>query len=523
MNADANNLRTIGKNSDFVRLDIKKFRKPVALNLKRKNKTTEINSVADNLKECEESSKVVYPNYTETKSVSISDFKLCEYDDIANYSNNLLCNFKQMSKASKSLWHSNKVSGNFAQRNCECVSNAYTSIGYNLIKRCTNWTSDDMDLILKVGEKLYSSVRTVNNIRNSYLLVTEMPNRIKLFGKTFETDIFDPYVGFLSKHKMKSCKFEPGVIFTFEEALKRSLTESTNCFVTFASNTMSVIHLNANYVVFNSHSLNEFGLPAIYNGKSFAAKFENIDDVSEYFNTLSKAICFGDTCQFEITGVNFRIIHSLTSHEDVCNRLYGQYLVSSNNDTTESMLEISELAECNKTMTSISDNGDSISGSSVKFLNISSKDKPLTNSLANTNKEIGNDFVLKSDKSFISNDTRKVFENRLRNLKREGDKIKSRSKQHTMKFPMQNKPNDQKFKDIFNSTTDKSVSVTVDSSNEITKSDGDVQLIKHVWACEKEFIPLSNETRRSVCEKLNLLCKENDSGFESVGKLIVPP
>ena len=94
-----------------------------------------------------------------------------------------------------------------------------------------------MDLVFNTGDELYGHLSNSSTINTDYLLVSELPNELILFDKSYTMIYHESVTGMLEDDGNLS-EFN---MVRLDEALEEKLQRYGACFICFNGNTFGVI------------------------------------------------------------------------------------------------------------------------------------------------------------------------------------------------------------------------------------------------------------------------------------------
>ena len=257
-----------------------------------------------------------YAKHTLIKSSSMSETKLYK-DESSSYESSSNGVLSRMLYTVQSSYHQGQIEifGNNSGK--QCVSNSLCSMAYAMVKSQRDWGPFDLDTILHNGNELYSFIQASSTMNNEYLLVSELPDTLDMFERSFSFTFQTPDVGIFgtnSEHVVDDFHF----CSTLSDAIRKSLNLVDACFVTFTGNTIAIAKKDSVFYVFDSHARNAFGLPD-QNGKCVLLAMGRVEDVIQHCYRLGTAQLAGIYTQFEVTGVTVQCI-SYTDRAPIISR-----------------------------------------------------------------------------------------------------------------------------------------------------------------------------------------------------------
>ena len=156
---------------------------------------------------------------------------------------------------------------------------------YNNSKSITN--SGDLIQIMNIGNELYSPLSRLS--RQSYLLLTELPNMLTVLKTNYQLEFSESYTGNLHAATLNE---NIPYVMALDCALQSLLLESYNSFLlTIGCNTVSIYTLpNGVLKIFDSHARDLFGM-AHSHGTCVLLEVNSINNLVEYFKNLQMR-CF---------------------------------------------------------------------------------------------------------------------------------------------------------------------------------------------------------------------------------------
>lgn len=112
----------------------------------------------------------------------------------------------------------------------QCVANSLSAILFSKLKDTSLWTRQNLDSILVQGNELYSSLHQFTHIKHEYLLTTELPVEVEMYGSVFENILEQPFAGLLTGNSTTACSSD---FPKFNVALSNTFKLTDVCFATF--------------------------------------------------------------------------------------------------------------------------------------------------------------------------------------------------------------------------------------------------------------------------------------------------
>lgn len=197
---------------------------------------------------------------------------------------NKLANKKMKMQVVMASNHQGQAVFSTSSRGRQCVVMAAAGACFASLKPVLDWTTRDLDLILRNGDSLYQKIasKQPDNV-TGFLMIDDIPSTLSVFDKDFliqhlnsEFGIWRPEAKKESEDTMKKQIIEllqkaPACVLLMKEAatvlIKPSSSESFNC------------------CVFDSHARNEKGLSSA-RGKALLMKFPNPEALMQYLRSF---------------------------------------------------------------------------------------------------------------------------------------------------------------------------------------------------------------------------------------------
>uniref|UniRef100_UPI00358FEAD2 uncharacterized protein n=1 Tax=Myxine glutinosa TaxID=7769 RepID=UPI00358FEAD2 len=186
-------------------------------------------------------------------------------------------------------------------RGQQCVANCCVFVLFDRIKDASSWETPDLDIVLQTGNTLYRFIQSSLTIPHRFLLVSELPEVVKLFDRNFLLKRGESLVGLLNDSTNVAVDFP--LLMPLNDALKTALEQYHSCFVNFALTTFAVLKKEHLFCVFDSHSRSSTGTP-VCDGRSILMKYTSLQEVYEHCLRLAASMNIPENTQFEVTGMD---------------------------------------------------------------------------------------------------------------------------------------------------------------------------------------------------------------------------
>ena len=92
----------------------------------------------------------------------------------------------------------------------QCVAMCLTAVLHNQIKNVNEWDSSFLNAILCTGNSLYGCIS--HSINKSYLLLTDLPGMVSVFGQIYHLHYSSPFAGdlFMTANNLHSAQLGMG-------------------------------------------------------------------------------------------------------------------------------------------------------------------------------------------------------------------------------------------------------------------------------------------------------------------------
>uniref|UniRef100_UPI00358E7FB6 uncharacterized protein n=1 Tax=Myxine glutinosa TaxID=7769 RepID=UPI00358E7FB6 len=186
-------------------------------------------------------------------------------------------------------------------RGQQCVANCCVFVLFDKIKDASSWETPDLDIVLQTGNTLYRFIQSSLTIPHRFLLVSELPEVVKLFDRNFLLKRGESLVGLLNDST--NVAVDIPFLMPLNDALKTALEQYHSCFVNFALTTFAVLKKEHLFCVFDSHSRSSTGTP-VCDGRSILMKYTSLQEVYEHCLRLAASMNIPENTQFEVTGMD---------------------------------------------------------------------------------------------------------------------------------------------------------------------------------------------------------------------------
>ena len=220
----------------------------------------------------------------------------------------------------------------------QCACNALIAILYTQTKNGNEINAHDMDVILNLGDELYSFTQTDSTMHNVLLMISELPNELHILNESFSMEYVQPIYGVLEGSEENLSSFGA---MSLSQALQHQLPKYDACFMNFDQSIFAIIKGCNGYFVFDSHSRSRDGYLK-EDGHSVLLYISSCEGIQRHCLTLAQSmgLCLNKT-QFELTGVNVQVNRpsSYVSSSAECEK--SNYVKNGNSDK-QKILEIEE-------------------------------------------------------------------------------------------------------------------------------------------------------------------------------------
>ena len=192
--------------------------------------------------------------------------------------------------------------GNTAGTQCAC--NSLIAILYTQTKNGNEINGHDMDVILNLGDELYSFTQRDSTMHNVLLMISELPNELHILNESFSMEYAQPIYGVLEGSDENVSSFGA---MSLSQALQHQLLKYDACFMNFDQSIFAIIKGCNGYFVFDSHSRSRDGYLK-EDGHSVLLYISSCEGIQRHCLTLAQSMgrCLNKT-QFELTGVNVQV------------------------------------------------------------------------------------------------------------------------------------------------------------------------------------------------------------------------
>ena len=233
----------------------------------------------------------------------------------------------------------------------QCACNALIAILYTQTKNGNEINAHDMDVILNLGDELYSFTQTDSTMHNVLLMISELPNELHILNESFSMEYAQPIYGVLEGSEENLSSFGA---MSLSQALQHQLPKYDACFMNFDQSIFAIIKGCNGYFVFDSHSRSRDGYLK-EDGHSVLLYISSCEGIQRHCLTLAQSMgrCLNKT-QFELTGVNVQVNRpsSYVSSSAECDK--SNYVKNGNSDKQKT-LEIEKDLNANSDTDEIDD------------------------------------------------------------------------------------------------------------------------------------------------------------------------
>ena len=199
------------------------------------------------------------------------------------------------------------VLGNFHQgdyqfstgsRGQQCYPNALIALLYAQVKDVCQWSCEDLDRILIIGDELYKSIR--RQVCENYLRVEELPSCIEIFGSVYIIQQDEQIL----PHLNRSLLIDDSL--SLQNALENCFMQNDLALICIGCYASGVIATGSAYYFFDSHARSEDGLPCA-DGKALLFPCTSVQSLCDYIYKLSSNLGYSETTVIDITGIKIRL------------------------------------------------------------------------------------------------------------------------------------------------------------------------------------------------------------------------
>ena len=231
----------------------------------------------------------------------------------------------------------------------QCACNALIAILYTQTKNGNEINAHDMDIILNLGDELYSFTQTDSTMHNVLLMISELPNELHILNESFSMEYAQPIYGVLEGSEENLSSFGA---MSLSQALQHQLPKYDACFMNFDQSIFAIIKGCNGYFVFDSHSRSRDGYLK-EDGHSVLLYISSCEGIQRHCLILAQSmgLCLNKT-QFELTGVNVQVNRpsSYVSSSAECDK--SNYVKNGNSDkhkTLEIEKDLNENSDTDET------------------------------------------------------------------------------------------------------------------------------------------------------------------------------
>ena len=174
----------------------------------------------------------------------------------------------------------------------QCVPNSIVAAVLACHKHPSIWQQKDLDFVLRHGDMLYTSLKKDHN----KLLVTDIPKKFTVDGRSYTFDTHDIHVGLLPVLQLDDSPF-----VTIEHALTKFVASyySQNALLCIGDSACSLMSDGNELYLFDPHSRNTWGQVDPL-GKSVLLHFRNVSRCAVYLKSI---VSPNKKVQFEMTQI----------------------------------------------------------------------------------------------------------------------------------------------------------------------------------------------------------------------------
>ncbi|XP_030284358.1 uncharacterized protein LOC115588117, partial [Sparus aurata] len=182
----------------------------------------------------------------------------------------------------------------------QCMAVSLVALAKHSIDSVFSWQSDDLDKVVELGDKLYTSLWESKSIsgRSELLCVPDLPKESIIDGQEFEFEYGDYVSGDVDV--VEGQFVDEGVYTTLRNGLGEMCSKYDTCFLTVSGSTCAIIGRDGQYAVVDSHARGADGMVDEL-GFSVVVYFSCLDRVFDHICKFATAM--NSPKPFEIAGV----------------------------------------------------------------------------------------------------------------------------------------------------------------------------------------------------------------------------
>ncbi|XP_036947922.1 uncharacterized protein LOC119016128 isoform X1 [Acanthopagrus latus] len=187
----------------------------------------------------------------------------------------------------------------FLYRGLQCMAVILVALAKHRIDSVFLWQSGNLDKVVELGDKLYTSLRESKSIsgRSELLCVPDLPKRFIIDEQEFDFEYGDYVSGDVDV--VEGQLVDAGVYTSLRNGLGKMCSKYDTCFLTVSGSTCAIIGRDGQYAVVDSHARSADGM-VDESGFSVVVYFSCLDHV---FDHICKFATVMNIPKFEIAGV----------------------------------------------------------------------------------------------------------------------------------------------------------------------------------------------------------------------------
>ena len=196
----------------------------------------------------------------------------------------------------------------FRNGGLQCTAMCLEALRRSICKPISLWSSRDIDDAIEEGDGLYNAI--VQDAPRM-LRVNELPSLFERGGISYYLHIIDEFArtGLIRELPTDD---QQGTLSTLTDALRFTFEKAYSVFLIFRNTTVLLIKYGQSYTLFDSHPRTENGLMTeSLNGRGVVAKFESLQCLLTYLDTLFDSAYVESEDMFEVTPVKLDILGDL--------------------------------------------------------------------------------------------------------------------------------------------------------------------------------------------------------------------
>ncbi|XP_067426716.1 uncharacterized protein [Thunnus thynnus] len=193
----------------------------------------------------------------------------------------------------------------FIYRGLQCMAIALVSLTKHTVSSVFLWERHDLDHMLVIGDKFYSSLCDSGVLmhQSDLLSVPDLPQQLVIDGQVRGFSFGDVVLGEVDVTEGELVNF--GVFISLYNGLERIFSQYSTCLLTLCFNTSAIICKDGQFAMVDRHSRSYIGLLHC-NGTSVVLHFACLDDLHHYICHLANN---SRQKQYELCGVSVSVVY----------------------------------------------------------------------------------------------------------------------------------------------------------------------------------------------------------------------